>query len=51
MNTKLLLLLSGIFTLLGNLTAQNALDFDGTNDVVQTTYSGVLGSADRTFEA
>ena len=51
MRTKLLLLLSGIFTLLGNLTAQNALDFDGTNDVVQTTYSGVLGSADRTFEA
>ncbi len=31
--------------------SQNALDFDGTNDVVQTTYSGVTGGADRTFEA
>ncbi|MDP5170047.1 MAG: LamG domain-containing protein [Bacteroidia bacterium] len=35
----------------GLLQAQNALNFDGTNDFVQTTYSGVLGSADRTFEA
>lgn len=33
------------------LQAQNALAFDGTNDYVQTTYSGVLGSANRTFEA
>ncbi len=31
--------------------SQNALDFDGTNDVVQTTYLGVTGSANRTFEA
>lgn len=31
--------------------AQNGLDFDGTDDVVQTTYMGVLGSQDRTFEA
>lgn len=31
--------------------AQNALNFDGTNDIVQTTYSGILGSANRTFEA
>ncbi len=31
--------------------AQNALDFDGNDDVVQTNYTGVLGSADRTFEA
>ncbi|MFK7946452.1 MAG: LamG domain-containing protein, partial [Saprospiraceae bacterium] len=33
------------------LSAQNALNFDGTDDVVQTNYSGVLGSDDRTFEA
>jgi len=31
--------------------AQNGLDFDGIDDVVQTTFSGVLGPADRTFEA
>jgi hypothetical protein len=30
---------------------QKALNFDGANDVVQTNYSGILGSADRTFEA
>ncbi len=33
------------------LASQNALNFDGGNDVVQTTYPGVLGSANRTFEA
>ena len=46
---KILLLLfmaPGPFTF-----AQNGLDFDGVDDVVQTTYSGVLGAADRTFEA
>ncbi len=31
--------------------SQNALDFDGVDDYVTTNYSGVLGSADRTFEA
>jgi len=31
--------------------AQNSLNFDGANDNIQTNYSGVLGSADRTFEA
>lgn len=31
--------------------AQNALHFDGTNDKVQTTYGGVTGTSDRTFEA
>lgn len=31
--------------------SQNALDFDGTDDYISTNYSGVLGSADRTFEA
>ena len=29
----------------------NALNFDGTNDLVQTAFQGVLGSANRTFEA
>ncbi|MFK8045119.1 MAG: LamG-like jellyroll fold domain-containing protein [Crocinitomicaceae bacterium] len=27
------------------------LNFDGTNDYIQTTYEGVTGSSDRTFEA
>ena len=31
--------------------AQNALYFDGSNDLVQTNYGGVTGSANRTFEA
>ncbi len=33
------------------LTAQNALNFDANNDRVQTAFDGVLGSANRTFEA
>jgi len=33
------------------LQSQNALNFDGANDYVQTTYGGVTGSANRTFEA
>ncbi|MFK7785984.1 MAG: LamG-like jellyroll fold domain-containing protein [Crocinitomicaceae bacterium] len=32
-------------------TAQNALYFDGSNDFVQTNYTGVTGAAARTFEA
>lgn len=31
--------------------AQNALNFDGVDDNVQTTFPGVLGNNDRTFEA
>lgn len=47
---KTLLLLTSL--LIAQLSiSQNALDFDGTNDFVQTTYSGVTGSANRTFEA
>jgi len=34
-----------------NTFAQNALHFDGTDDVVQTTFPGVLGDSNRTFEA
>lgn len=33
------------------LFAQNGLNFDGSDDFVQTSYSGVLGTNDRTFEA
>lgn len=31
--------------------AQNSLNFDGVNDYVQTSFEGVLGSDNRTFEA
>lgn len=31
--------------------AQNGLNFDGSNDYVQTSYQGIIGSANRTFEA
>ncbi|RFC55969.1 LamG-like jellyroll fold domain-containing protein [Brumimicrobium aurantiacum] len=44
--------LSILFALTGfSLSAQNGLHFDGINDHIQTTYGGVLGSANRTFEA
>lgn len=33
------------------LIAQNALHFDGIDDVIQTTSPGVLGDSNRTFEA
>ena len=45
------LLLFLLSLLPGFISAQNGLNFDGGNDVVQTTYGGVLGSANRTFEA
>lgn len=47
----LALVCCAIMMLTAKLPAQNALNFDGANDIVQTTYSGVLGSANRTFEA
>jgi len=34
-----------------NTYAQNALDFDGVNDYVETNYSGISGSSARTVEA
>jgi hypothetical protein len=46
----LLLLFFGLMWSNNNVQAQ-ALDFDGTNDYVQTTYSGISGTADRTIEA
>lgn len=33
------------------LSAQNALNFDGIDDVVQTTYPGITGNSARTVEA
>ncbi|MUU77549.1 LamG-like jellyroll fold domain-containing protein [Winogradskyella endarachnes] len=51
MKLKLLSFLGAIFTSFIFSQTQNCLDFDGTNDFVQTTYAGVLGSSDRTFEA
>jgi len=47
---KLLLLLTSL--LITHLSiSQNALNFDGVNDLVQTSYTGVRGTANRTFEA
>ncbi|MBT3647446.1 MAG: T9SS type A sorting domain-containing protein [Flavobacteriales bacterium] len=46
---SLVVLLAVFFS--ANLQAQNALNFDGANDYVQTSFSGVLGTANRTFEA
>ena len=43
-----------VFTLISSLMAQGggyALDFDGANDYVNTTYSGISGNNDRTVEA
>lgn len=34
-----------------SLSAQNALDFDGVDDVIQTSYLGIQGSAPRSIEA
>ncbi len=51
---QILLLLLFISTSLffPSLKAQNvSLNFDGNDDYVQTTYPGIMGSADRTFEA
>ena len=48
-NYFLFLLICLLFQV-NNLQGQ-ALNFDGTNDYVQTTYSGIAGSADRTIEA
>lgn len=44
------ILLLSSFTFL-NAQTQNSLDFDHSDDYVQTTYSGISGSAARTVEA
>ncbi|MDP4934188.1 MAG: hypothetical protein NWR30_05710, partial [Salibacteraceae bacterium] len=36
---------------IGNVKSQNGLSFDGVNDFIQTTFPGVTGTNDRTFEA
>lgn len=48
---KFLLAITLLFVI-NEVKAQNVcLDFDGTNDDVTSSYTGVLGSANRTFEA
>lgn len=44
-------LLTFIIICSSNIFAQNALDFDGVNDFVNTSYSGISGSSPRTVEA
>jgi len=46
LNTLLFILLTSL-----SVQAQNALNFDGSDDVVTSVYSGPLGSTNRTFEA
>ena len=49
---RLLPILTLLFFIEPTIYAQNnSLDFDGTNDYVQTTFPGVLGTTPRTFEA
>ncbi|MDB4088147.1 T9SS type A sorting domain-containing protein [Flavobacteriales bacterium] len=48
---KKILLLITVLLITQLSISQNALRFDGTNDKVQTTYAGVLGTTNRTFEA
>ncbi len=53
-NMKKITLIFFIIITVSSVFAQkdnNALDFDGSNDYVQTTFNGILGSANRTFEA
>ncbi len=52
MKRRLLILAQAlIITCSSSMFAQNGLNFDGTNDYVQTTSTGVLGTTNRTFEA
>jgi len=48
---KMILIICLILGLTYSNSAQNGLSFDGNNDIVQTSYTGVLGSLNRTFEA
>jgi len=43
--------LASALILTWTINAQNGLDFDGVDDYVQTSFNGVLGSNNRTFEA
>ena len=49
MKKNLLLFTTFLVSQLG--ISQTALNFNGPSDLIQTTYSGVTGSADRTIEA
>lgn len=54
MNPRFLMLLAlvaGPFFYVPTTSAQNALDLDGVNDFVQTTFSGITGTNPRTVEA
>ncbi len=46
---KIITLFFALSTMVG--VAQNGIDFDGSNDYIQTTYPGITGTANRTFEA
>ena len=48
---KIIILAYIMFGLISWSSAQNGLNFDGNDDIVQTSYTGVLGSTNRTFEA
>jgi hypothetical protein len=51
-NTDFLATLVALSIFLGSdIQAQNALDFDGVDDYVETTYGGISGNAARTVEA
>lgn len=40
-----------LFSLALNSNAQTGLNFDGTNDYISSSYTGIIGNADRTIEA
>jgi len=50
-NLYSLVLFAAFFSLSQLSNAQNALNFDGSDDLVQTSFGGVTGSNNRTFEA
>ncbi|MFD1550690.1 hypothetical protein DNU06_06210 [Putridiphycobacter roseus] len=51
MKKKLLLFMIGIATATISFSQNPAINFDGSNDYISTTFGGVTGSTDRTFEA
>ena len=48
---KTFLLILGMVTTIVTFGQNPAIHFDGTDDYIQTTFGGVTGSSDRTFEA
>lgn len=49
--TSSLAIVVALFALVFTTSAQNALDLDGVNDHVQTTFAGITGTSPRTVEA